>query len=75
MSVPTLDELRALIEWARVAGRRATEDQHARLSVNTRPDAQLLDHCGHGTLILEVDGRCAVGKFLASVGDQVRAPG
>ncbi len=71
ISVPTIDELRALIERAWVAGRRAAEEQHARLAASTRPDAQMQDYCGYGTLILKVDGRSALGKFLSSVDNQV----
>ncbi len=71
MSVPTIHELSGLIERARVAGRCAAQDMHDCLSASAGPGVEMLDICGDGIVILEIDGRSRLGRFLISVGDGV----
>lgn len=67
MKLPTRDEFAMIIENAKVAGRKAAESRYIFLKERSCPNAMALDLCGNAYIILSVDGRSKLGKFLNSI--------
>ncbi len=62
--VPTREEFIAIVEKACRAGHAAAQQKYDELAAAARPGQQILDVAGGASLILKVDGRSQLGKFL-----------
>lgn len=59
-------ELIHIIEKAKLAGLQAANEKYLELKQKAIP-GKLIDECGVASIILRVDGRSKLGKFLSSL--------
>jgi hypothetical protein len=62
--VPTREEFYRIIEKAKLAGQKAAKERYEYLRNHSDSSKPLIDMCGGALLILKVDGRSKLGKFM-----------
>jgi hypothetical protein len=72
VSPPSMKKFKNIIQEAREAGRIAAVKALKKVYGDSKPNGRLMTLCGGARMILDVDGRTQLGKFLKKVGDSIQ---
>ena len=71
--VPSLEELRQVLEEARQKGAAAADAQFRKIYGDFKPGERFFAPCGGGMIILDIDGRSRLGRLLAKASEEFQA--
>lgn len=69
--IPSLDELRQIIEEARQQGAASANSQFKKIYGDFKPGEKFFSPCGGGMIILDIDGRSRLGRLLTKASEEL----